>query len=245
MKVEPASGLGPARIAPMLALLAQHRVLGAVPEAEWLPLLRQSHIVSAPARERLFAHGDPGRTVVLVLEGYVKISATTLAGREVVYELCGPGSVFGELAVLNGWPRSADAVALSPCRVLSIHGEEFRRVLLRSPEALVGLVQLLSGRLRAVTERMTDGLDLPAPARLAKALLQLAALHSHPVPEGLRIDVQLSQRELGAITGLTRESINKQLAAWRDENWVQVSDRFVTVLDVGALREVVAEGELL
>lgn len=245
MKVEPASALPSARLAPMLALLAQHRVLGAVPEAEWLPLLRQSHVVSAQARERLFAHGDTGRTVVLVLDGFLKLSMTTLAGREVVYELVGPGSVFGELAVLNGWPRSADAVALSPCRVLSVHGEGFRRVLVRSPEALVGMVQLLSGRLRAVTERMTDGLDLPAPARLAKALLQLAALHSHPVPEGLRIDVQLSQRELGAITGLTRESINKQLAAWRDDNWVQVSDRFVTVLNVASLRAVVAEGEVL
>ena len=245
MRVEPASSLSSARLAPMLALLAQHRVLGAVPEAEWSPLLRQSNVVSAQPRERLFAHGDKGRTVVLVLEGFLKLSMTTLAGREVVYELVGPGSVFGELAVLNDWPRSADAVALSPCRVLSVHGDGFRRVLVRSPEALLGLVQLLSGRLRAVSERMTDGLDLPAPARLAKALLQLAALHSHPVPEGLRIDIQLSQRELGAITGLTRESINKQLAAWRDDSWVHVSDRYVTVLDVASLREVVASGELI
>ena len=242
LRTEPASSLTPRRVAEVLSLLSQHRILGALPEAEWEPLLRQALVVSAPPRGRLFSHGDPGRTVMMVLEGHVKLSSTTLAGREVVLELCGPGNVFGELAVLNDWPRSADAVALDPCSILSVHGDCFRRVLLRSPEALLALVGLLSGRLRTVTERMTDGLDLPAPARLAKAVLHLAALHSHPVPEGLRIDIRLSQGELGAMTGLARESINKHLAAWRDDKWVQITDRYLTVRDATALRDVVAEG---
>ena len=242
LKTEPASSLAPHRVAAVLSLLSRHRILGALPEAEWPPLLRQSQLITAPARSPLFAHGDPGRTVVLVLDGYVKLSSVTPTGREVVLELCGPGNVFGELAVLNDWPRSADAFALSKCRMLSVNGDSFRRALLRSPAALLALVGLLSGRLRTVTERMTDGLDLPAPARLAKALLQLAATHSHPVPEGLRIDVRLSQGELGAMTGLARESINKHLAAWRDDNWVQINDRYLTVRDATALRDVVAEG---
>ena len=242
LKIEPASSLAPHRVAEVLILLSRHRILGALPKAEWEPLLRQAQVITAPARTPLFAHGDPGRTVMLVLRGHVKLSSTTLGGREVVLELCGPGNVFGELAVLNEWPRSADAVALDACSILSVHGDSFRRVLLRSPEALLALVGLLSGRLRTVTERMTDGLELPAPARLAKALLHLAALHSHPVPEGLRIDVRLSQGELGAMTGLARESINKHLAAWRDDNWVQITDRYLTVRDATALRDVVAEG---
>ena len=242
LRTEPASSLTPRRVAEVLSLLSRHRILGVLPKTEWEPLLRQAQIVSAPARSRLFSHGDPGRTVMLVLEGHVKLSSTTLAGREVVLELCGAGNVFGELAVLNDWPRSADAVALDSCSILSVHGDTFRRVLLRSPEALLALVGLLSGRLRTVTERMTDGLDLPAPARLAKAVLHLAALHSHPVPEGLRIDVRLSQGELGAMTGLARESINKHLAAWRDDKWVQITDRYLTVRDATALRDVVADG---
>jgi len=78
--------------------------------------------------------------------------------------------------------------------------------------------------------------DLPAPARLAKALFRLAALHSHPVPGGLRIDLMLSQRELGGMTGLTRESINKHLSGWRDSGWVQLDERAIVLSDLSALR---------
>jgi CRP-like cAMP-binding protein len=83
---------------------------------------------------------------------------------------------------------------------------------------------------------MTDGLDLPAPARLAKALLQLAALHSRAVGDGLQISLALSQRELGGMTGLIRESINKHLGLWRDAGWLSLTGRTITLHDVAALR---------
>ncbi len=225
-----------AREGDTLRLLASQPVLRRLSEPELTGLLRRASTQSFAERARIFDQGDAGRTVMIVVEGYVKMAAATPAGREVVLEVAGPGTVFGELAVLNGWPRAAEAEALSACRLLVIDGAEFIRTLLRQPEAMLELLRLVSERLRAVTELVTDAVDLPAPARLAKALLRLAALHSHAVPNGLRIDLVLSQRELGAMTGLTRESINKHLSGWRDAGWVQLDERAIVLTDLRSLR---------
>jgi CRP/FNR family transcriptional regulator, cyclic AMP receptor protein len=228
----------------ILRLLEGHRFLRRLPREELHALIRQASVLAFAERDMVFAQGDAGATVLVVVEGYVKLSSSTFGGREVVLEVAGPGAVFGELAVLNEWPRAADAAALSACRLLSIDGKQFVRTLVRAPEAMFEIIRLLSERLRSTTEQMTDGLDLPAPARLAKALMHLAALHSHPVKSGLRIDFQLSQRELGGMTGLTRESINKHLATWRDSGWVTLSDRYVTVLNPQRLQDLLRDHTL-
>jgi CRP/FNR family transcriptional regulator, cyclic AMP receptor protein len=228
----------------ILRLLEGHRFLRRLPREELHALIRQASVLAFAERDMVFAQGDAGATVLVVVEGYVKLSSSTFGGREVVLEVAGPGAVFGELAVLNEWPRAADAAALSACRLLSIDGKQFVRTLVRAPEAMFEIIRLLSERLRSTTEQMTDGLDLPAPARLAKALMHLAALHSHPVKSGLRIDFQLSQRELGGMTGLTRESINKHLATWRDSGWVTLSDRYVTVLNPQRLQDLLRDHSL-
>ena len=228
----------------VLKLIGKQRILSQIPEAELRTLLRQSSVRTLRERERLFDEGDDGKSVVLVLEGYIKLSSTTASGREVVHEIAGPGGVFGELAVLNNWRRSAGAEALQSSRILLIDGAQFVRALSNNPEALFAVIRLLSQRLKTTTEHLADGVALAAPARLAKAMMHLAALHSHPVPEGLRIDFQLSQRELGGMTGLTRESINKHLAAWRDLGWVDLSGRSLTLLDIDALQQLIDEHAL-
>lgn len=238
MKIEPATGYA----ATIIATLTEHRVLGAAGQAEFQSLLRRSQVVAAAAREVLFTEGDQGRSAVIILKGFVKLCATSVNGREIVLEVCGPGSMFGELAVLNEWPRSASAVALSACQVLSIQGESFRSTLARSPEAMFAMMRVLSQRLREATGHLRDGADLPGPARLAKALSQLAVSHAKPVARGLRIEVQLSQRELGAMTGLSRETINKQLGTWRDSGWLTLDGGQLTLLNLEALRTLATEG---
>jgi CRP-like cAMP-binding protein len=88
---------------------------------------------------------------------------------------------------------------------------------------------------------MTDGLELPAPVRLAKALLELAALHSRLGEGGLEISLPMSQRELGGMTGLIRESINKHLGSWREAGWLSQSGRTITLRNVAALRALVRD----
>ena len=119
----------------------------------------------------------------------------------------------------------------------------FRQTLAGSPDAMFATMRLLCERLSAVTTRGLDAVALPAPVRLAKALLHLADLDSQLVNGSTQIGFRLSQRELGAMTGLIRESINKHLSAWRAAGWVELSGGSVTRCDVSALRRFVGEYE--
>ncbi len=231
------------RIASILKIIRPDSVLGSLAERDLLSLLRQSTVRALSKQRVLFRCGDEGRSVVLILQGYVKLSNTTANDREVVLEIAGPGTIFGEIAVLNGSPRRADATCLTACRVLAIDGGAFRHVLARTPEAMFAAIRLLSDRLSVVTARSMDAVSLPAPVRLAKALLHLADLHSQRVDGDVLIGFRLSQRELGAMTGLIRESINKHLKAWRAAGWVTLSGSAVTLRDVAALRDFVRHNE--
>lgn len=227
----------------VLDVLASARVLRALPRADLEHLLAFSQIRQFRRRAHLIAAGDAGAAVFAILAGYVKLSRASLSGREIVLELAGPGSIFGELAVITGSRRSADAVALSEGRVMAIDGRHFMDALRRNPEAMVAIIQYLSERLIATTTQMEQALFLPASARVARALIRLAAEHSQPVPEGLQIDVALSQRELGDLTGLARESINKQLAAWRDERIIRLDGPLITLTNAAALQEIADRAE--
>jgi len=231
------------RIAGVLRLIKPDSVLGLLAERDLLVLLRQSTVRALPRQRVLFRCGDPGRIVALVLQGFVKLSSTAANDREVVLEIAGPGTIFGEIAVLTDARRRADATALTACRVLAIDGSAFRHALARSPQAMFAAIRLLSDRLSVVTERGLDAVSLPAPVRLAKALLQLAELASERVESSIHISFRLSQRELGAMTGLTRESINKHLRAWRAKGWVELSGSAVTLRDATALSNYVHDHE--
>jgi len=234
----------PADTPELISRLRQHPVLGHLDADGLKTLVQQAAVARFAERAQIFAQGDDSRSVMAVAQGYVKLSAVTLNGREVVLDLAGPGSVFGELAVLNGWPRAAAATALADCVLLSIDGAAFSRALGRAPAAMLELIRLLSRRLRKTTEQMTDVIDMPASVRIAKALLQLAALHSRPVAGGLQIELALSQRELGGMTGLIREIINRHLGNWRDTGWLRLSDRSIVLTDIQALRALVRDYDL-
>jgi CRP/FNR family transcriptional regulator, cyclic AMP receptor protein len=216
-------------------IVAGNQVLGHIPKAALRALIGRSTLLLVDARKLLFAQGDTGNTVLVVLQGYLKLSATTVGGRETILDIAGPGELFGEIAVLNGWPRAADATTLSACRLLSIDGREFSEELKTVPESLLAVIRLLSERLRTTTAQMTDVVDLSVPARIAKALRYLAALHSHSDNSGVHIELQLTQRELGALTGLMRESVNKHLGLFRDAGAIRINGQEITIVDLDKL----------
>ena len=226
-----------------LKIARDNPIFGCLPEQDLLALVRQSLVRSLPKDRVMFHNGDEGHSVVLVLQGYVKLSAMAAHGREVVLEIAGPGTLFGELAVLNGTRRKADATALTATRVLTIDGTLFRTTIARTPDAMLAAIRLLSERLSAVTAQGMDAVSLPAPVRLAKALLHLAQLQSRELSDGTHIGVRLSQRELGAMTGLIRESINKHLKAWRAAGWIELVRGSVILRDIAALQDYVRDNE--
>jgi CRP/FNR family transcriptional regulator, cyclic AMP receptor protein len=225
-------------------LVAARGMLGQLPERDLLNLMRRATVRTVRARKNIFRHGDPAATVIAVLEGHVKLSTTTAGGREVVLDIVPPGGCFGELAVFNGWARDADAVAISRARLLFIDGRQFVQVMERSIEGSQAMLRMLSQQLRSARQHVMDVVVLPAPARLAKALITLAELQGPAAArDGMRIELRLSQAELGGMTGLTRESINKNLAALRDAGWISLEGGSVTLLDVAALESLPREHE--
>lgn len=225
----------------VLEQLGRHPLLQRLADEDLKALVGTATTRVFDERAVLFGQGDDGHAVLVMVHGYVKLSAVTAAGREVVLDVVGPGEVFGELSVLTENPRAATATAMTPCSVLSIEGRAFLGALSRSPDAMLWMLRLLARRLNKATEQMTDGLELPAPARLAKALLQLAALNSKAATDGLQISLPLSQRELGGMTGLIRESINKHLGLWRDAGWLTQSGRTITLHDLSPLHALLRE----
>jgi CRP-like cAMP-binding protein len=228
--------------AEVLGWMGRNPTLRALDRASLEGLLAYAQLRPVRARARLFTAGDAGTALYVVLSGWLKLSRTGPSGRDIVLELVGPGSLFGELAVLCDLPRAADAVALCACRVLAIDGRAVIAALRAHPDALLALVRLLGERLARTTAQMEDSVFLPAEARLARALLRLAALDPRPTRAGLLIDLGLSQSDLGELTGLARESINKLLAGWRDQGAIALHGRRLTLVDL-PMFQAIAEAE--
>lgn len=179
----------------------------------------------------LFHKGDPGNSLILVVSGQVKISVLSPDGREAVLNVIHPGEVLGEIALLDGRPRTADAVALTDCELMMVDRRDFTPFLRDNPDVALKLIEVLCGRLRHTSEQVEDVIFLDLPGRLAKTLLYLMARSGQKPPAPLSI----TQREIGQMIGMSRESANKQLRAWAERGWLRVERGRIVVLNGEAL----------
>lgn len=184
----------------------------------------------------LVHQGSPSRDLFVLAEGRVRVVMTTPEGDELLLAVLGPGATVGELSVLDGEPRSATVMALEPVRALRVDGRSFGQFLLARPQAVVGLLRVLSRRLRDADERRLDLSVAPAEQRLARGLLALAAEHGEVVEHGVRLTAPLSQADLAAYVGLSREAVNQALRALREHELVETGRRSVTITDLAGLR---------
>jgi CRP-like cAMP-binding protein len=191
------------------------------------------------AEEILFQKGDSGDALYAVLSGRIRISTNTPGGKEIVFAIMEPGEVFGEIALLDGMARTADASAIGPAELFMIYRRDFLNFLEREPRLAIHLLQLVCGRLRRTDELVEDAAFLALPARLAKRLLSLAECHGEPDPRGVRVELQISQNQLGQLTGTSRESVNKHLQRWRKKGWVALGRNRVMIRNCQALQELV------
>lgn len=183
----------------------------------------------------LFAKGDPGDCLFAVVKGAVQVTVPSAEGKNAVVNLIGEGGILGEIALLDGQPRTADAVAFTDCTLLVIERREFVSLLKSNPDVMLRLLEVLCGRLRRTTEQVEDLMFLDLKGRLAKTLLRLAAMAK---PDGT---IEISQSDLGQFVGLSREMINKQLQVWAREGLIRLDRRRITLLKSGALERIVAE----
>lgn len=221
----------PSRIQAALSRLWLFEYLEA-PELE--RLAQHARIQCYGANDVIFEKGDPGYGLMAVLEGLVKISTSSPDGKAVVLNIINPGELFGEIALLDGEDRSADANAMGPTEVLVIDQRDFVPFLGRHPEMCMKMIGVLCRRIRQTSEQLEDTLFLVQSARLAKRLLRLAREFGRPEGKGTTIDLHLSQREMGTLIGMTREAINRQLARWREEKLISFDEGVISIPDLEA-----------
>lgn len=187
--------------------------------------------------EVIFHQGDVGTALFLVRKGEVAIRLSSAEGKEVILALLSRGESFGELALLDGEPRSTDAVARDETHLLSLHQEDFRRFLSERPQVAMGLLAVLSGMVRRITQFVYDSAFLDARARLARVLLDLARTQGQPsAAGGVVIPRQFTQAELANLCGVTRESANKWLRFFSREGLLTYENGQITLVDPEGLR---------
>ncbi len=220
-----------------LALLRNHALFGQLPPRVIEHLGSYMRKRTLARGETIFSKGDPGSGLMGVLSGSVKITVPSVDGRDVVLNIIHPGQIFGEIALLDGRPRTADATAMSDCELMVIERRDFIPFLRSQPDLMMQIVEILCARLRSTTEQVQDVTFLDLPTRLAKALLRLVRENEEASDSKLTI----TQRELSQVIGRSRESTNKQLRIWAKQGWVRLQRGSVTVLQPDKLVDVAAE----
>jgi CRP-like cAMP-binding protein len=187
----------------------------------------------------IFAKGDPGTGLMGVLAGTVKVSVASADGKDIVLNLFHEGEVFGEIALLDGRPRTADATAMSDCELVVIERRDFVPFLSGHPDVMLKFIEILCSRLRRTSEQVQDITFLNLPTRLAKTLLQLTAAEDGSATAR---KAAVTQREISQMIGISRESTNKQLRAWAKRGWIRLERGGVNVVAPDKLAAIATEG---
>jgi CRP-like cAMP-binding protein len=183
-------------------------------------------LVGLEPKARLFAKGDKGDALYVVLEGEVEVRLSSEGGRDVRIAAMGAGSVIGEMAALDGGPRSADVDAVRRTRLLRIPRDTVVAALEAEPQALIELVAEMSRRLRDADAALEDAALLDLGGKLARMLLREA---------GDGALVSLTQVEMARRIGASREKVNRKLHEWCDEGWISLGRSGVRLVKRAAL----------
>ena len=187
----------------------------------------------------IFSRGDPGTCLFSVVSGTVKISIQSPDAKDAVFRLVTAGGIFGEIALLDGQPRTADTVAATDCQLLVLERRDFVDLVHSHPDVALRIIEVLCERLRRTSDQVEDVMFLSLQGRLAKSLLRLME-NGKTTPLGRK--VAITQREIGEIIGMSRESTNKQLRAWQNRKWLKIERGSVTILRPEALAELASSG---
>ena len=185
----------------------------------------------------LFRQDDPGEFVFILVEGLIEVSVTGRSGRKSVLAHCGPGEVLGEISVLDGKPRSADAVALKGCTGNIVWRGDLTDYLSRHPDATMALIEALCGRIRNASEMFATYAITAASARLASCLLRLSDKWGVADGDTIRISEPFSQSELGAFAGLARENVNRHMKRWSNDGIVTFNQNMIEITDYQKLKD--------
>jgi CRP-like cAMP-binding protein len=210
-------------------ILRETSLLSSVPADDLETVAAASRLRNFRRGQVVFTRSDPGDTVIVVVSGRVKVTMRSADGGELTLAVIHPGGLLGELGVVDGGPRSADAETLEQSQLLLIPRDAIRDVCARVPSAAQALTNSIAATLRRLTEATADLVFLDLPRRVAKVLL------SQPSGDDGIIRLRMSQEELAHQAGSTRQSVNAALRGFERRGWIELHDRTVTVRQSAAL----------
>lgn len=204
--------------------------------AIWRAFAQRCRVATYPPRTTLFHQGDPSSHVMVLLAGWVKVTSVSRAGSEALLALRGPGDILGEMAAIDGLPRSATVTTLVTVRAQTIDGPGFVAALDHLRGLSLALLRHLTSNLRESDGKRLEYVSSNSSARLAALLLDLAGQHGRHTSEGLAIDIPLSQRELASAAATSREVVARVMRTLRARDVVRTSRRRVVVIQPDVLR---------
>ena len=225
-----------------LSLLRDHPLFRDLPPAVLDHLGSYMRARKVSRGTAIFAKGDAGTGLMGVLAGTVRVSVASAEGKDIILNMFHSGDVFGEIALLDGRPRTADAIAMTDCELVIIERRDFVPFLRDHPDVMLKFIEILCSRLRRTSEQVQEVTFLNLPTRLARALLELTAVSEAGPAHGR---LAITQRELSQIIGRSRESTNKQLRAWEKRGWIALERGGVSVLVRDKLEAIAIEGSEL
>lgn len=220
-------------------IFQRHFLFGKLSPAEIDTLISYARVERYRGGREIFAKGSPGQSLMAVLSGSVKISSLSADGKEVVLAIYDEGDIFGEMSVLDGGERSADATAMSDCELLVLSRRDILPVLESRADLCMILLRMLCDRLRKTSEQVEDVMFRHLESRVAKALLQLVERVGLRALNSPSVELHVSQRELGSMAGGSRESVNKILQNWHRRGLIDISKGSIMIRNVEAIERLI------
>ncbi len=184
----------------------------------------------------VFFQGEPSDSLYMVLKGSVKVTGASEEGGEKILDILGPGEIFGELAMLDGYPRSATVTTCEPSEMASISRNDFRNFVASRPEILWKLMEALCERLRKTSGSMVEMSSKEVPYRLLAALHQLTEKYGQVAADGTRVMSQFGVQDLAAMVGSNREVVSRLLHKYEAEGLIELGkDKKIVIPDPAAL----------
>ena len=199
--------------------LASYALFADLREEQRCQLLDQHRVLRFMAGRPLLHEQDDGQGLFLFLQGIAKVRSIDIEGQEVVLSLLGPGDLCGEMAILQGAPRSADVICLTDCELVLLRAAPFQALLHQEPRLALALARLEARRLQSLNRRFVRR-ESSAAARLLQVLEDLATRTAPEAPPTAPIP-PLPQRELAALSGLARETASRTLVRLRRQGLVE------------------------
>ncbi|MFV3077264.1 Crp/Fnr family transcriptional regulator [Niveispirillum fermenti] len=221
-----------------LGTLRRNGLFAALSDAEMEAVMGFARPRRLVADERVFAKGDPGDSLYIILRGRVAVQTESQDAKVMLLNIMDSGSVFGEIAMLDGGERTATVVAQEPTELLRIDRRDFMPFLEQHPDLCIRLMVVLCERVRWTSAIIEDTVFLNVTRRLAKRIIMLAQNYGRPSDAGVRIATFISQEDLANMLGVSREIVNKTLKSFQNAGAISYRNGYLVLHDESFLEQI-------